>query len=93
MTSHRAIYNLPVGQAIARVRASAKGRRIFLHIRFNGAPVAPLDCYEQVRVDGCVRVSMNDLEDFLLATSSSSHSAEAQFLVRVVVEPGYVWVG
>lgn len=82
--------NLPADQAIERIKREARGRRICLHAGFTGVPAAPTDPYERVRFGAVVRVSMRDLERFLL---SLPNLTDEPFLVPVAIADGYVWVG
>ncbi len=83
--------NLPVDQAIERIKLASRGRRICLHAGFNGAPVTPIGEYgERVKCGAVVRVTMRDLEHFLL---SLRNLTSEPFLVHIGICDKYVWVG
>lgn len=82
--------NLPVDQAIKRIRQAARGRRICLHAGFTGVPAAPVDESERVKCGAVVRVTMRDLEHYLLLLRDLTSEP---FLVPIGIADDYVWVG
>jgi hypothetical protein len=82
--------NLPVDLAIARIRKDARGRALYIRVVFSARPAVSACDHERIDVSAYLKVSFAQVAKLL---SGKIGRRESAWLVPIVVEDGYVWVG
>lgn len=84
--------NLPVDQAIERIKREARGRKLYMHADITCRPAAPMDSDERTKSSHVLQVTVPSLARFLLNCHENT-GGHAPFVVPICIDGEYVWVG